>query len=190
MTVLQRVKEYESLIQEVHRAIKCMKAYPSILTEPEHKYLHAIFDKVLFNALCGLDLITELKYLDVSIAVGNSFEATFFARITAHSCFEILDNMNWIVGKEIMELVKVRLEPQALSDLKSHIKDLNEVKKRHLKELKRIRNELFGHRMKVGHDQAERMLGITPQSIYGVGHRIFEIETNILSAFGKILERI
>jgi hypothetical protein len=188
--VVESIKAYDSVIRAMHKTIKGLKAYPVLLTEPEHAYLHKFFDKALFNALCNLDLITELKYLDVSNAVGNMFEANFFARITAHSCFEILDNLNETVGKEIIELVKARSGPEALIDLNAHVRELNQVKKRHLGDLKKIRNHLFGHRMKAGREQAERMLLVNPGSIYDVGQQIFHIELAILGAFVNLLKQI
>jgi hypothetical protein len=188
--MIESLKAYDSVIRAMHRTIKGLKAYPVLLAEPEHTYLHKFFDKALFNALCNLDLITELKYLDVSNAVGNMFEANFFARITAHSCFEILDNLNETVGREIIELVKARSGAEALSDLNAHVQKLNQVKKRHLDELKRIRNYLFGHRMKAGREQAEQMLRINPRSIYNVGQQIYRIELDILGAFVNILKKI
>jgi len=185
--MIEIIKAYDSVIQAMHKTIKRLKAYPAILTKPEHAYLHKFFDKALFNALCNLDLITELKYLDVSKALGNKFEANFFSRITAHSCFEILDNLNATTGKEIIELVGSQLGPEAVSDLNACVKELNQVKKKHLEELKRIRNNLFGHKMKAGRKQAEQMLLINPQSIYEVGQRIYRIELAILAAFVNIL---
>jgi len=188
--MIQTLKAYDSVIQAMHGTIKGLKAYPVILIQPEHKYLHAVFDKALFNALCGLDLITGLKYLDVSSAVGNSFEANFFARIVAHSCFEILDNVNKTVGIQIIQLVEGCLGAQALNELNVHVEELNQLKKRHIAALKHIRNNLFGHKMNAGREQAEEMLLITPRSIYDVGDRVFRIEVGILAAFMRILRKM
>jgi hypothetical protein len=81
--MIKTINAYDSVIRAMHRNVKALKAYPRILTKPEHKYLYKVFDKALFNTLCNLDLITELKYLDMSNTVGNAFETNFFARITA-----------------------------------------------------------------------------------------------------------
>jgi hypothetical protein len=181
---------YDLVIQKMQKVIKGLKAYPKILTKPEHKYLHKVFDKVLFNALCNLDLITELKYLDMSNVVGNAFETNLFARITAHSCFEILDNLNTTVGKEILELVENRLGVEALHELNARVKELNSVKKQHITSLKKIRNNLFGHRMNAGREQAEQMLLINPKSIYDIGNRIFKIQIKMQDAFMGVLTKI
>lgn len=188
--MIETVKAYDSVILAMHGTIKGLKAYPAILTQPEHKYLHEVFDKALFNALCNLDLITGLKYLDVSNAVGNTFEANFFARIVAHSCFEILDHLNRTVGNEIIQLVERRLGAEALSELNAHVKELNQVKRSHIAGLKKIRNNLFGHKMNAGREQAEQLLLITPRSIYDVGQLIFRIEIDVLDAFVKILKKM
>jgi transcriptional regulator of heat shock response len=189
--MIEMLKSYDLVIQRMNKVIKGLKAYPKILTEPEHKYLHEVFDKVLFNALCNLDLITELKYLDMSNVVGNVFGTNFFARITAHSCFEILDNLNRTVGKEIVELIENRLGAEALIELNAHVKELNSIKKQHVNSLKKIRTNLFGHRMNAGREQAEQMLQINPKSIYDIGNRIFKIQLNIQDTFMmKVLSKI
>lgn len=185
--MIQTLEAYDSVIRAMNGTIKGLKAYPKILTQPEHEYLHAVFDKALFNALCSLDLITALKYLDISNAVGNAFEANFFARIVAHSSFEILDNLNRTVGKQIVQLVNGCLGAEALNDLNGHVKELNQLKKLHIATLKHIRNNLFGHKMNAGREQAEQMLLIVPRAIYDVGQRIFRIEVEILAAFMNIL---
>jgi len=188
--MINTLTAYESVIGAMHRNVKTLKAYPRILTRLEHKYLHKVFDRALFNTLCNLDLITELKYLDISNAVGNAFETNLFARIAAHSCFEILDNLNQAVGKEVRELVKSQLGPHALRDLNAQVKELNQIKKRHIAELKGIRNNLFGHRMKAGREHAEQMLQIDPRAIYDLGHRVFRLELDILSSFVELLKQL
>jgi len=187
---VEMLETYDLVIQKMQKVIKGLKAYPKILTKPEHKYLHKVFDKVLFNALCNLDLITELKYLDMSNVVGNAFETNFFARITAHSCFEILDNLNKTVGKEILELVENRLGVEALNELSARVKELNAVKKQHISSLKTIRNNLFGHRMNAGREQAEQILLINPKSIYDIGNQIFKIQIKMQDAFMGVLTKI
>ena len=189
--MIEMLERYDLIIQRMNKVIKGLKAYPKILDKPEHKYLHKVFDKVLFNALCNLDLITELKYLDMNNVVGNVFETNFFARITAHSYFEILDNLNRTVGKEIVELIENRLGAEALIELNAHVNELNSIKKQHVNSLKKIRNNLFGHRMNAGREQAEQMLQINPKSIYDIGNRIFKIQLNIQDTFMmKVLSKI
>jgi hypothetical protein len=168
----ETLQRYDLLITQMNKVIKGLKAYPKLLDQPEHKYLHKIFDKVLFNALCNLDLITELKYLDKSNISRNFFEMNFFARITAHSCYEILDNANRTVGKEIIEQIESRLGHEALQELNSQVKELSRLKKQHIDSLKQIRNNLFGHRMNAGREQTELMLQIDPKSIYKIGNQI------------------
>lgn len=181
---------YESIIAALNRNVAGLKMYPEALDKPEHKYLHPVFDKALFNALCTLDLITELKYLDLANAAKNAWEANFFSRVVAHSCFEILDNFNAIAGREILELVKTRLGPGALKDLHARVREMNQINRKDGPYLKAIRNNLFGHRMKVGLQQAEEMLLIKPAPIYQLGRRIFRIEVDIMGAYMELLKAL
>jgi len=188
--MIKACENYDLVIERMHKVIKGLKAYPKILTKPEHKYLHPVFDKVLYNALCNLDLITELKYLDLSNLARNYFEMNFFARITALSCFEIFDNTNRIVGKEIIELIKSRVGVEALRELNAQTKELNVLKNRHVTRFKKIRNNLIGHRMNAGRDQAEEMLLLEPKQIYDIGNQVFKIQLQIQDAFITVLKKL
>lgn len=188
--MIKACENYDLVIEKMHKVIKGLKAHPKILTKPEHKYLHPVFDKILYNALCNLDLITELKYLDLSNLARNYFEMNFFARITALSCFEIFDNTNRIVGKEIIELIRFRLGEKALHELNTQTKELNVLKNRHASHFKKIRNNLIGHRMNAGHVQAEEMLRLEPKQIYEIGNRVFKIQLHIQDAFIKVLREL
>jgi hypothetical protein len=75
--------------------------------------------------------------------------------------------------------VKSQLGPHALRDLNAHVKELNKIKKRHIADVKRIRNNLFGHRMKAGREQARQMLHIDHRGIYDLGHRVFRLELDV-----------
>jgi chemotaxis protein CheY-P-specific phosphatase CheC len=75
-------------------------------------------------------------------------------------------------------------------ELNAHVKELNQLKRQHASTLKKIRNNLFGHRMNAGREQAEQMLLINPKSIYDIGNRIFKIQLNIQNAFMKVLSKI
>ena len=188
--MIKACENYDLVIEKMHKVIKGLKAHPKILTKPEHKHLHPVFDKILFNALCNLDLITELKYLDLSNLAKNYFEMNFFARITALSCFEIFDNTNRIVGKEIIELLKSRLGDEALRELNAQTKDLNVLKNKHASHFKKIRNNLIGHRMNAGREQAEQMLLLEPKQIYDIGNQVFKIQLQIQDAFMKVLKKL
>jgi hypothetical protein len=89
-----------------------------------------------------------------------------------------------------MILVENRLGVEALNEFNARVKKLNAVKKQHIASLKQIRNNLFGHRMNAGREQAEQMLLINPKSIYNVGNRIFKIQIEMQDAFMGVLTKI
>jgi hypothetical protein len=94
------------------------------------------------------------------------------------------------VGKEIIELIENRLGVEALNELNARVKELNAVKKQHITSLKKIRNNLFGHRMNAGREQAEQMILINPKAIYDIGNRIFKIQLKMQDAFMRVLTKI
>jgi hypothetical protein len=98
--------------------------------------------------------------------------------------------MNRIVGKALIELIKSRLGIEALLELNVKVKEMNSLKKQHFVHLKKIRNNLFGHRMNAGREQAEEMLLINPKHIYDIGNRIFKIQLQIQDAFIKVLREM
>lgn len=190
MKLRHELNKYEFLTDVLHKNIKAAKSYPSILTEPEHKGLCGLLDKALLNYLSSLDLATELKFLDASMAIGNQFEANFFARITALSCFEVLDNRNVKLGKETRSLALSIAGCSAREDLDKCLRELNKIAADESPKLKTIRNNLFGHRIKIGKVQADEMLHVNPKAIFDLGWRILHIEFAIAEAYMVLAKNI
>jgi hypothetical protein len=140
--------------------------------------------------LTQLDLIIGLKYLDVSQAVSNQLEANYFARIVAHSSYEILTDLNKLVGKEIRNFVIEKLGKSELDNIDKTVRELNIMKKEHLDNLKTIRHNLFGHKLKDGHRQAELIVGINNTEIYEIGNQIFKLQNELIGQFVKLIEKI
>jgi hypothetical protein len=184
--MIHALQHYERITSTLHKNIKAAKAYPSLLTNQDHAPLRSVLDKALWNYLSSLDLVTELKFLDASLAVGNQFEANFFARITALSCFEILDTRNSKVGKDIRSLALGVPGGSALKRLDECVRKLNRLAAEKSPQLKALRNNLFGHRMKAGRAQAVEMLLVQPKAIYEVGSRILEIQFELADAFMEL----
>ncbi|MDI6815789.1 MAG: hypothetical protein QME41_01160 [Actinomycetota bacterium] len=179
--MLEAINAYDHLIARANKLIVTFKIYPKVLDKEEHKYLHPICDKGLFNALNMVDLIMGLKYLDVSNAVQNQSEANYFARIVAHSAYEILNHQNKILGIEVIRLVEERLTGEALSDVQESMKALRRIKKEHFAYLKFIRNNLFGHKLGCGIILAESMLEIDNAKTYSIGKEILMFQVSLLS---------
>ncbi len=186
MPMIHALQYYERIARTLHKNIKAAKAYPSLLTKQDHAPLRNVLDKALCNYLSSLDLVTELKFLDASLAVRNEFEANFLSRITALSCFEILDTRNSKVGKDIRSLALSVPGGSAQRRLDECVRKLNKLAAQKCPQLKALRNNLFGHRMKAGHAQAVEMLLVQPKAIYEVGSRILAIEFELAEAFMEL----
>jgi hypothetical protein len=186
--MLETIKVYDDLIKESNEIIKALKVYPKILSDDKHKYLHPVFDKALFNALNGIDLITGLKYLDISVAIGNGFESNYFARIVAHSSYEILNHQEKIIGKNVFDLLNSKLGKDASEGIRETTKRLRAIKKDYFLLLKSIRNNLFGHKMESGIGLAEKMFEVNNETIYMVGMDIFKFQCDLLLKMQEIIK--
>lgn len=188
--MLDRIRQYDEVIESTSSIIKTLKIYPRVFEKEEHKYLHIFFDKNLYNALCLLDLIIGLKYLDISQAIGNQLEANYFARIVAHSSYEILDDLNKLLGKETRTYIIDKYEASYLTKVDMSVKSLNKIKKENSLKLKEIRHNLFGHKLGKGYIQAEMIIQIDNNEIYKIGKEINNIQHELLRNFVELLTRL
>jgi hypothetical protein len=185
---IRAIKDYDILINGTLGIVGACKIYPKLLTDDEDQYLHPLFDKNLFNALNQLGLIVGLKYLDLSNGTKNSTEAKYFARIVATTSYEILRDLNQVVGKQIRNFVTEKIGADYLKEIDSSIKRLKELKRTHEKMLKEIRHELFGHKMNNGIEQARLTSNIDVRKVYAIGRSIFDIQNNVLEQMTALIK--
>ena len=188
--MIETLNAYDEVIQKTSNLVRTLKIYPKVFEEEKHKYLHQFFDRVLYNTLSQLDLIIGLKYLDLSQAVSNQLEANYFARIVAHSSFEILTNLNKLVGKGIRSFVIDKVGKSELENIDNSVKELNKFKKEHHEKLKTIRHNLIGHKLKEGHKQAELIVNIDNREIYDIGNKIFKVQNKLIGYFTELIEKL
>lgn len=183
-------KEYDMLIERTLGVVVACKIYPKVLTQSEHKELYPFFDRNLFNALNQLDLIIGLKYLDLSHGVGNKSESRYFARVVATTSYEILKDLNQVMGKELRNFVIEKKGEDFLNEINLTVSKLNVLKKANQNMLKEIRHNLFGHKMDNGLHQAEKIWGLDVQKIYRIGRSVFDIQIKLLGQMTKLITEI
>ena len=188
--MLDTLKTYDKVIDSLHGNIRTLKVYPKVFTASEHAYLHPFYDRALFGALSLLDLVVGLKYLHLSGAVGNQFEANYFARIVAHCIYETIQNQNKLVGKEVLDLIQERLGDRAADELKSNTRMLREIRKTELPSLRVIRNELFGHKLASGIKQAEKIVGVDQIRVYKIGRQVVSCQIEVLASYVGLMDKI
>jgi DNA integrity scanning protein DisA with diadenylate cyclase activity len=188
--MIELLKSYDNLVLRTNSIIGTLRTYPKLLNQEENKYLHQFFDKCLFTALNQLDLIIGLKYLDLSKFVNNQIEANYFARIVAHISFEILNDLQKLAGQEIRDFIISNYSKDLLTEIDTCIKELNQLKKSKLNDLKEIRNNIFGHKNKHAFSQTETMLTIQNPEIYQIGNDIFNIQLRLLVAYQNLIQKV
>lgn len=188
--MLEMIKLFDEVIIKLNKNVRTLKIYPKVFEESEFRELHKFFDKALFTALNQLDLIIGLKYLKVSQALGNQLEANYFSRNVILITHEILNDLNKMVGKEVRDEIKNKLEENFLKEIDVSTKALSGLRKKHLKKLKEWRNTVSAH--KEGHTikQAEIIVGIDSQEIYEIGNEIYKAQEKFIISYMKILENI
>ncbi|MCX5846586.1 MAG: hypothetical protein NTW12_09580 [Deltaproteobacteria bacterium] len=188
--MIETIKAYDIIIKGLNENIRGLKAHPKILDKEEHKYLHPVYEKSMYIAICLSDLIIGLKYLDVSNALKNGYETSYFSRNVAHMSYELINHQEKIVGTEVAKTIKNRIGDAAFSEFKGSAKELKDVKKEYCKKLNYIRNNLFGHRTANGSEMAAAMLEIDAAEIYKIGKQIFDVYIRVIVAYVNLLSKL
>ena len=188
--MIETIKAYDVIIKDLNENIRGLKAHPKILHKEEHKYLHPVYEKSMYIAISLSDLIIGLKYLDVSNALKNGYETSYFSRNVAHMSYELINHQEKIVGTEVAKTIKKRIGDAAFSEFKGSAKELKNVKKEHYKKLNYIRNNLFGHRTANGSEMAVAMLKIDAAEIYKIGKQIFDVYIKVIVAYVNLLSKL
>ena len=188
--MIEMLELYDKWIEKTSSLVGKLKAYPEIFEKPEHKKFHKFFDKALFTSLNQLDLVIGLKYLDFSQAVGNKLEANYFARVVILNSHEILNDLNKIVGKEIRNDLVLKVGEKDVKDLDDSIKNLNTLRKEHLKTLKELRNKVLGHKLSDAHQQAKMIFKIDLIKVYKIGNEISKVQMKVMLNLTNLISKI
>ena len=185
--MIETLNAYDKAIESSQRLSHTLKIYPKVFQKSEfHKY-HKFFDKALFSSLNLMDLIIGLKFLDLSKGIGNNVESNYFARIVALTSHEILNELNALIGKDIREELIHSIGIEKISELDAIIKEMNILKKKHLSKLKKLRNNVIGHKLAKGYEQAEMIANIDVLGIYNIGDAIFKVQMKLIGNFTYII---
>ena len=188
--MIETIKAYDNLIKSINENIRGLKPHPKILDKEEHKYLYPVFKKAMYIAISASDLIIGLKYLDVSNAVKNGYETSYFSRNVAHISYELINHQEKIVGQDVAKAITNQIGDKALKEFKKCNKELKNVTRKYHKKLKYIRNQLVGHRTANGYEMAMSMLEIDAGEIYNIGKRIFDTYNKIFAKYVNLLSQL
>ncbi len=188
--MIEIINTYDKVIQTTSNLVRAYKIYPKVFEKEEYKWLHKFLDKALFTVLNHLDLAIGLKYVQVSLAVGNKLEANYFSRVLVLTSHEILNDLNKMLGKDIRLEIQERIGIEGLKEIDELTKEMNCLRKKHLEKLKRLRNKVIGHKYEYAYQQAEMITDIDIKDIYHVGKDIFNVQMKFIQIYKKMLERI
>ena len=188
--MIEIINSYDKLIQNTSSLARALKIYPKVFEKEEFHKLHKFFDKALFTVLNHLDLAIGLKYLDVSQGVGNNLEANYFSRILILTSHEILNDLNKKVGKEIRLELTTKIGIEGLKDLDETTKEMNALKKKHLKKLKDLRNNVLGHKQEHAYQQTEMMVSINNKEIYDIANEIFKVQMKFIGTYSDLIRNM
>jgi len=189
-TLIETIHAYDLLIKNQNEVIRALKIYPKVLNKDEHKHLHSFFNIAMYTSLACSDLIVGLKYLDVSMAVKNEIEANIFARMLAHSSYEILNSQQKIIGKETINKIAELIGEDEVNNLNLTMKELRPIRRDYFEKLKEIRNELFGHRNIAGLIMSEKMVLLNYHEIYKIADKIYKWESKVLDSIMNLITKI
>jgi hypothetical protein len=184
--LIDTINKYDKIIHYTSNLVRAYKIYPKVFKEEEHKF----FDKALFTVLNHLDLAIGLKYVDISQAAGNQLEANYFSRVLILTSHEILNDLNKMLGKDLRLEIQEKIGIEGMKEIDESTKELNILRKKHLKKLKDLRNSVLGHKYEYAYQQAEMIVDIDVKEIYNIGNDIFNVQMKFIQNYRKMLEKI
>lgn len=181
---------YNNQISSTEKLIRSLRIYPKVFDNDKDSDLHVFFDKALYSALNHLDLAIGLKHLDIYHSRGNIIEANYFSRTLILTCHEILNDNNKLIGKNVREKLIEKLGMIKIEKLDQSTKDINNLKKSHLKHLKDLRNSVIGHRQELAYEQSEIIGNIDLEEICKIGKKLFTTQTKLIGSLVDLLKLI
>jgi len=188
--MLKTVQSYDYLINRINITTRNLKAHRKILNKEEHEFLYPFYEKAMYISIALADLMVGLKYLDVSNAVDNKFEANHFARGVSVTCYELLNHKEKIIGETIYKTVAKSVGIIELTPIVEAKKILKLITKEHFQTLKHIRNDLYGHRHENGYEMSLAMLSIDNFEVYKIGKSIFDSYFKLLQEYAQLMTKL
>lgn len=188
--MIEYLNSYDKLIESTRSLIQTLKAFPKIFKEKEHQKYHSFFDKALYNVLHSLDLVIGMKYLDLSKSINNQVETNYFARVLVITCHEILNDLNKMVGKDLRTEFIAKIGANDVEKLDQAIKEMNGLRKKYLKKLKGLRNNVFAHKLDNGIDQANIINEIIPKDIHIISNEIWKTQAKFIRIYTDLMQKI
>jgi len=185
--MIETLEAYDKAIEGTRSLSHTLKIYPKVFEKTGFHKFHKFFDKALFSSLNLMDLIIGIKFLDLSNAIGNKVEANYFARVVILTSHEILNELNSLVGKDIRNELINKIGAEKVSILDGTMKEMNDLKKKHLSKLKNLRHNVIGHKLADGHKQAEMIANIDVLEIYNIGYALFKVQIKLMGSYTNIL---
>lgn len=188
--MLKTIQSYDFLINRINITTRNLKAHSKILIKEEHKYVYPVYEKAMYISIALADLMVGLKYLDISNAVKNQFEANHFARGVSVTCYELLNHKEKIIGEKIYKTVSEVVDSDELASIVEAKNCLKKITKDYFSKLKHIRNDLYGHRHENGYEMSLAMLNIDNFEIYEIGKSIFDVYFKLLQEYANLITKL
>ncbi len=79
---------------------------------------------------------------------------------------------------------------EGIKELDKTSKEMNALKKKHMKRLKELRNKVVGHKYEHSIEQTEIILNIDNREIYSIGNEIFKVQMRYIGNYTKLIEEM
>ncbi|WP_146192559.1 hypothetical protein [Xanthomarina spongicola] len=126
----------------------------------------------------------------MSKSINNQVETNYFARVLVITCHEILNDMNKMVGKDLREELVSKIGLKEVEKLDNATKEMNSLRKKHLKKLKDLRNNVIAHKLDNGIVQADIINEIDPKDIYIISNEIWKTQSKFISIYTDLIQKI
>lgn len=191
VTELMKVMSaYERAINSAHQSVRVGRIYKKVFDHPKYEYMYPLLNNRLFTSLNILDLLIGLKHIDQYQATGNMLEANYFARIVALNAHEALEAIPILSNQKIRQFIMAQIGEEGIKEIDELIKTLNVLKRTHLFELKKIRNNVVGHKLSDSLEQSDIIQQIDTKKVYAIGNSLVATLLKLVGSFTNVLEKL
>ncbi|MBX2905965.1 MAG: hypothetical protein KF744_08010 [Taibaiella sp.] len=157
--------------------------FPPILVE----YYRPLFDSILHISQAMFDINMSIKEYDRMVEQNKAFEANYYARIAAMTCYELMkDNAN-LCRKVIRGYRSVNGIADLIQDVEAEIKETGKHYHQNAAVLMDIRHNLIAHRLGTGTEQLNKTMQLDMDKIMEISDITVRREGDVVEALMRLL---
>ena len=147
----------------------------------------SFFHVCIYSVIAQTDLLILLEKFRLS---KRNYEKLLIARIIALTIIEYIDDINILIGRDLLKELASNNFTEFISSFKEISKKYSDIKKNHDKLLRQIRNNLMAHKSKDSLKLAKSIYEIDGEHIYELGLQLITITRILTDETTKVIYKM